>query len=356
MAFLFADSFDHYATADITGKWTTFVSSTDGSTTINSSAGRRSTSGFRHIQGGGGFYTVVKKTLSASGAGFVVGIWMQTTQLPYSAGGNDPMIAIVSSGTIHVYLRFNGDSTFSVVRGDGTVLGTSSASGISSGVGGYVEWKGTIDNSAGSYAIRSNNAVILNESSKYTQNGSTASWNELWLGHNILLDRSSYQFIVTFDYDDLYVLDQSGSAFNDFLGDVRVDARAVTGAGATTQFTPSAGSNYQNVDDSVANGDTDYNSTDVVGEIDTFVTQDAPAVGGGVLAVQVVLQAKKADAGICTVAPVVRHSGVNYPAAVKFPSTTYGFLCTTYEQNPGTSAAWVEADFNAAEFGYTKVT
>jgi hypothetical protein len=352
MAFLFADSFDHYATADITKKWSSHGGA-GGS--INSSAGRRSTSGYRYV-GSSGTSGTLRKTLPVSGAGFVTGVWMMTNEPPYAPGSHDPVIAIVQDGTIHLYLRFNSDFTFSVVRGDGTVLGTSSVSGMSVGVGGYVEWKGIIDNSAGSYVVRCNNAVILNESSKDTQNGGTAGWNAYWFGHNIFADRSSYQNVATIDNDDLYVLDQSGSAFNDFLGDIRVDVRAVTGAGATTQFTPSAGSNYQNVDDAAANGDTDYNSTDVVGEIDTFTAEDAPVVGGGILAVQVVLQAKKEDAGVCTVAPVIRHSGVNYPAAAQFPSTSYTFLCTPYEQNPGTSAAWVEADFDAAEFGYTKVT
>ena len=68
------------------------------------------------------------------------------------------------------------------------------------------------------------------------------------------------------------------------------------------------------------------------------------------------LSLKKTDAGVCTVAPVIRHSGVDYPGAAITPGTSYAYGLAIAATNPGTSAAWTEAGFNAAEFGYKRVS
>ena len=49
--------------------------------------------------------------------------------------------------------------------------------------------------------------------------------------------------------DDIYVADSSGTFNNDLLGDIRIDNVHPNGAGNYTQFTPSAGANYECVDD-----------------------------------------------------------------------------------------------------------
>jgi hypothetical protein len=354
MAELFIDSFDHYATADLLTKWTSTAVGVNATIAINSTGGRRGGGSLRITTGGAaGFFAQVKKTLAVAptGAGFVHGMFVKRNVAPSASG--DWLAAIVESGTLHVILKLNPDYTISVLRGDGTVLGTSSATGMADGIGAYVEWKGTINDTTGTYTVRINGTTtVLTGSSKDTQNGGTSSWNAIWVG---ILNSQSIG-ATTLDFDDMYLFDQSGGTYNDFFGDARVDVRAVTGAGATTTFTPSTGSNFQNVDDATPNGDTDSNSTATVGAIDTFVIQDAPVTGAGIGLVQVSLYAKKSDAGTCTIASVVRHSGVNYTAAAQAPGTGYSYLSTIYSKNPGTSAAWVEADFNAAEIGYSKVS
>ena len=85
------------------------------------------------------------------------------------------------------------------------------------------------------------------------------------------------------------MLDGSGPApFNDFLGDVRVDARYPTAEGANSAWTPLSGTdNALMVDDpgppytpgGGPDDDTTYNSTLTVGAVDTHVIQDAPVTG-----------------------------------------------------------------------------
>jgi hypothetical protein len=158
------------------------------------------------------------------------------------------------------------------------------------------------------------------------------------------------------DYDDLYVLDGSGPApRNDFLGDCRVDVRLPTAQGNSHAWTPTpVVDNALNVDDPAPDDETTYNATTTVGATDTLVVQDAAVAGGTLFAVQLSLNQRKTDAGTCTIAPVVRHAGVDYPGAGLNPGTTYVYGVTPYNTNPGTAAAWTEADFNAAEFGYKR--
>jgi hypothetical protein len=179
-----------------------------------------------------------------------------------------------------------------------------------------------------------------------TSNTGAASWSGVSLG------TSPYNS----DYDDLYVLDGSGAApLNDFLGDCRVDARYPTAEGASSAWTPLSGTdNALMVDETAPDDDTTYNSTSTVGATDTHVVQDAPVPGAVLYGVQLCLSHKKSDAGTCSIAPVVRHSGVDQVGTAFNPGTTYVYSVTPYGLNPGTGAAWTEAGFNAAEFGYKR--
>lgn len=274
------------------------------------------------------------------------GFYIKRSAAP--GGSGDYLVSIAEGSTTHVSLRWNSDYTFSVVRGDGTVLGTSGPSGFSDSIGGFVEWKGTIDDSTGSYTVRANMTNILVGSSKDTKNGLTGAWNGCWLG----IVNSQTLGAITLDFDDFYLLDQSGGVDDDFYGEGRIDVRTITGAGTTTQYTPSTGSNYQNVDDTAPNT-SDYNSDATVGNIDTFAMQDAPVSGAGIKAVQISIYAQKSDAGSRSLSAVIRHSGTDYATTAQALSTAWGYLLYQLgSKNPGTAAAWVEADFNAAEPGY----
>jgi len=352
MALLFMDSFDHYATADAGTKWTNAASSS-GTITIGA-FGRHSSNGFRSTTGAGGFATVyayLSKTLAPSGVGFVVGLAVTFQAAP--TGNPQIFLAVADSGTIQVGVRCNTDMTLSIIRGS-TVLATST-SALTVGVSAYVEFKGTIDPASGSAAVKVNGlATGWPTFSGNTRNTSNTSWNAVAIGNNVF--QAGLSTTDNTDIDDCYVMDQSGGApWADYLGDVRVDPRYPTGVGNSSGWTPSTGSNWQNVDDTAPNGDTDYNSAASVLS-DTFVTQDAPVVGAVIYGVQHNLNFKKSDAGTCTVAPVIRRGGTDYVGADQSPSTSYGYALVVAQTDPSTSAQWTEANFNGAEFGYKRTS
>lgn len=360
MALVFIDSFDHYTNADKLLKWTATGSHSiiggSGTATITASAGRRGGQGLV-LSGTNVDQIYLNKTLTTSGAGVVLGVAIKLAAAPPS-NGTQGIFSIAASGTAQITVCINSDLTVSVRRGSntGTVLGTSGATSISVGSFFQMEFKCLLSTTVGTYDVKLNGgSSILSGSGANTAGSGGTTWNQLWLGD--IAATTGNVNVGTRTYCDLYVSDQSGSApYNDYLGDCRVDVTRPTGAGATTNFTPSTGSNYQNVDDAQANGDTDYNSSANAGDIDTFAWDDLPVVGGTILALQSCLYIRKEDAGAATVAPVVRRSGTNYVGTAVAPSTSYGIFTEVQTADPSTSAAWTESNFNGAEFGYKKVS
>jgi hypothetical protein len=352
MALLFMDSFDHYVTADLTEKWTT---ASGGTTSISAGAGRRSSAAARITFASNGY---LLKGVGASGATAIVGCAFRASAL-----GGQQILGVYDAGVnaTHVYLTVNSDGSLTAYRGSaiagvansgnvGTVLGSSAAGVLSANVYAYVELKVLLSDTVGTVTVRVNGLPVITRTAQDTAQGSLV-WTAAWIG-NVTSTISA-----SLDFDDLYVCDGSGAApCNDLLGDVRVDVRLPTAAGASTGWTPSAVVNWQNVDDATPNDDTDYNATTTLSATDTFVTQDAPVVGATIFGLQHCLNAKKMDTGTCTVAPVIRHGGVDYPGVHLAPSTAYAYALAIAAVNPATGAAWTEADFNAAEFGYQRTT
>jgi hypothetical protein len=336
MALLFIDSFDHYVTADILEKWTLLSG-----LTISAGNGRRSSASMR-----GTLNSWVEKSLSPGDATFVTGFAFRVTAL------GDSRILVIGDATVdHISMNLKSDGTLEVRRGNaaGTILGTTS-SGITANAHHYIEIKGLIDDSTGTIEVRLNGSStpVLTLTSQDTRNGGTAAWTRVRLGNG--------NNIGTADYDDLYVLDGSGSApLNTFLGDMRVDTHVPNANGSNSGSTPSTGTDrYATVDESAPNDDTDYNTLAAVNDKDTLNVQNLASAGSTIRGVQVLIAAKKTDAGAGSACPVVRHSSTDYDGTGVALTTTYGYVREVYATNPGTSAAWTETDFNNAEFGYKR--
>jgi hypothetical protein len=149
-------------------------------------------------------------------------------------------------------------------------------------------------------------------------------------------------------------MNTTGAVNNDFLGDVTVTALYPSGAGTTSGWTPSAGSNYQNVDETPANDDTDYNSTATLNAKDTYAMQDC-AAGADIRAVQILAAVRKGAEGPGQVKLVTRSSSTDYDGAAQgIGGTSYSYVREIRETDPATAAAWSESGWNAVEIGLKK--
>ena len=342
MAILFMDSFDHYVTADITKKWTNHTGSV-----ITAGAGRNSTQGM----------VAAKTYLTVLGgvSEVIVGVAMKPTT--FSGAYASTLIGLGSATSWECGLVANTDlslQAFRVNNGAGydpgaasyiTLLGTATAVPLQLGVWAYVEVRIKVHGSLGTVSIRING----------TEHVTLTNQNTLFVSATLTqLHLASRPNSGVFTYDDLVVMDTTGSSNNAFLGDVTVSAILPSGAGNSSGWTPSAGSNYQNVDEATPNNDTDYNSTATLNAKDLYAFADAPA-GADIRAVQIVTAQRKASEGPGQIKHVVRSSSTDYAQAAQgIGGTSYAFLRTVVEADPATAAAWSESGFNAAEFGIQK--
>lgn len=154
-------------------------------------------------------------------------------------------------------------------------------------------------------------------------------------------------------FDDFYVDDAVGEI------DVAPPSKRflfslVDGAGADAQFTPSAGSNFQNVDDSGApDGDTTYNKALSAGLKDTFTLSNITLPADHVIRAAIVLAVvKRTDAGTASQIKLHSYDGATYQSgSAQTPPTSYNTLWERQTLQPDGSA-WNETDFNAMNWGY----
>ena len=173
-----------------------------------------------------------------------------------------------------------------------TLIGTSSGLTFDYGAWYYFEMKFKLADSPDGYiTLWLNGNQILNETSIDLLEGSDA-----YARRFIFRGVCSHLDVC---FDDLYILDTDGDApYNDRLGDIRVDAIRPSGAGSHTEFTPSAGSNYENVDGDYPDDDTTYNDGDTTNDEDSYAMDNLPSPSGTTIyGVKSQITARKTDAG-----------------------------------------------------------
>lgn len=153
-------------------------------------------------------------------------------------------------------------------------------------------------------------------------------------------------------FDDFYVDDVVGES------DIAPPSKRflfslVNAAGADAAWTPSAGSNFQNVDDSGApDGDTTYNAALSASLKDTFNTASiAVPAGHEIRAAIIVAIARRTDAGVTSQIKLHSYDGATYQeGSAQTPGISYNTLWERQTLQPDGSA-WNETDVNAMQFG-----
>lgn len=320
-----------------------------GSIAVSAGNGRRSSASARATAAS---TMGLQETLVPGDTSFVYGFAIRFTALPGS--GSAEMASVLDpTGAYQLSFCIKSDGFIEIRRGTssvGTVLATS-ASALAINTQYYLEWKATIHNSTGSCSMQINGSASGAGASGVDTQNSTTTAN--WARYKILDSTTTWS--ATIDIDDVYILDGTGST-NNFLGDCQVDAHDVTADGANTGSTPSAGSRFQNVDDAAPDDDTTYNSMATAALKDTFVIQNLIPTGQAIIATKVNWSAKKTDAGVGTICPVLRHGTTDYDGTTQGVPTAYTAMqYQVYENNPGTSAQMTESEFNNLEVGYKRV-
>jgi len=138
-------------------------------------------------------------------------------------------------------------------------------------------------------------------------------------------------------------------------GNTRIQAIKPTGAGNSTQWTPSAGANYQCVDE-VPPSESDFVSTNTIGQLDLYAAGDLAGTIGSVKCVQLQALAKaEGSPSPHNLQLAVRTNGADYFSGDKAVPSSSTQLSNLWEANPATAAPWQEAEVNAMEIGMKAV-
>jgi len=346
MSILFIDSFAHYAgtsEAQFARKWTAYQT---GTTKVETSSPRRTNSSYLRLL----------PNAAANNWGWLDGDFAAqqtvcvgmaicfTTTLADHKG-----IRLRDGAGFACSVYVNADGSVRVYRGYdviGTQLGSDSATGvISLNTWHYLEFKVYIHDSAGTYEVRIDGVNVLSGSGADTKNSTNAT------ADGITLHGRASGAAGDVDYTDFYIA-------TDFLGDSRVDTLWPSGAGNYSEWTPSAGSNYQNVDDAhEIDDDTTYNGTAVLNEIDSFEYDSLAAlVAGHTIDAVAVNLCAKGNIGTQEIQSLIRIATTDYVGtAIVYPNASYDVGQTIWETNPA-GGNWLESAINGAEFGYKMVT
>lgn len=343
MSIEFWDSFD--TSTDYLTWWTSELDAAGFLIEVISSEGRFGTAALRMQSNNNSVW--LQKTLTA------VQTRVIATSFRFSVhpGGGRAcdIMGLLDGSSLQCDLRLHPDGRLSVTR-NGTVLGTSTFS-LTANTTYHIQFKIKVDSTTGTVDVKVDDASILSLTGQNTQATANATTSAFYLGTRFVTSGFLGNANSLIYYDDVVVLNTSGSINNDFPGDVRVQSTLPTGAGTTTNLTPSTGSNYQNVDDNPPNDDTDYNYSATPDDIDTYAMGDITSTSGSVLGVASRMRLRKDSAGAKTIAAAIRTNANNYFGSNQNVNTTYFYYSELWETNPNTTNPFTISEVNNIEAG-----
>jgi len=250
-------------------------------------------------------------------------------------GNENVVLSVLKSSVLVGQLRLTING-YPKVYSSSTLLATA-ATPLVTNTTYLIEIYYTIADSGGKFSVKINGISAIDFTGD-TKPGTDTTFDNVYFGSQ----GSNYGYA----YYDNIILDSAN-----WIGKTYIQGLAPTGAGTTTQLTPSAGSNYACVDEIPAS-DTDYVYSNTVDQLDTYAAGNLTGTIGTIKAVQV--QSRVVKEGTATpqnVKLAVRSGATDYVSADKVVPTTAATVASIWETDPATSAAWSEANVNAVEIG-----
>ena len=223
---------------------------------------------------------------------------------------------------------------------NGVLTGSTPQNVIQANVFAYIETRIVLNGVASVWQCRINNQQVAD----VTFDGTGIAMDR------VLWDkRSNGSHII----DDVYVLDNLGTANVTWLGDVFVENIALQSNASPIQFTPVGSvANFSNINEIGAADELKYNVSQTVGARDMFNIANLNILVDQVFAVMVGLRVRKIGSGSVTVNSVL-NDGVNPDQlGPEFsPDTDFQTVFDIFSEKPS-GGAWTIEDFNSLIIGY----
>lgn len=262
------------------------------------------------------------------------------------AGNARAIFKIASGATIQATIYYDSGNRIALYRGDTATLLATGTTPIAQGTWYSLLWQYTIDDAAGASKGILNGITQWDISGQDTKPDTATGWDR-------------YGFVHTGNLWDTYfcdvvLCDGTAGEFDDVstLGDCRTDAHDPDANGGNSDWTRSTGADdYALLDESPANGDTDYIETSTVGHRTTVGVENFVASGNALKFVNLFWYVKKTDAGSASVGPCLRRNATNHDGTGQAVLDAYAYANQAYGTDPEAAGAWTEANYNATEFG-----
>lgn len=201
-----------------------------------------------------------------------------------------------------------------------------------------------VNDTTGTVKLWVNGALELNLTSQDTKpgTGTTVTY--------VALLNSAVQ-IADHRIDDFIFGDDSGADLTAYPGICHIEKLLPDGDGATTDWTPSAGSNWQNVDETPTDNDTTYNSSSTATDKDLYTFASMTGTASNVYAVQTFIRVRKEGAGFREINSTMRSSVTEVDGPDKALSVDYQWYAHIEENDPNGSGAWSVSSVNAVQAG-----
>lgn len=298
--------------------------------------------------GRGGTYCVNINPASTTAQGFATPALVS----PYSAAGafrinNSSASTTIGffvefrlSGNTQARVLFRTDGFIEIFRNTGTSLFVSAGT-YTVGIWNWFSIEADIDN-AGSITVFLNGVSVATFSGD-TQQQASPGFDQVVIG---AVGSAS----IDIDFDDFTIDDTLTE-----IPETYWVLQAASGNGTPLEFTPSAGTNWENVEENPPSS-AEYNETATAGDQDMYSYPNLPFSPASIYAVATVLYAAR-DGSITGFAAEINSGGTPdtgptvSPAAAGVYTLSYSF----FDTDPDTAAAWTESAVNALEAGISAV-
>lgn len=254
-------------------------------------------------------------------------------------------------------LKLSTGGAVTLVDANSSTVASSPAGIIKQNVWQYMEIKAVISDT-GSVIVKVDGSEVINDAAVDIKPGSATDVD------SFRLMGASTNSATGVRYDDVIVMDDSGSVNNDFIGDRRIETLLPTGDDATdadwiSQPAQSVGDEYLNIDDPVPgsnDGDTSYLYSATPGDESLFDFENLSTTPAEINAVQVTLEAKKSDGGSREMAHLLK-ADTKATGTTFNPGTDYEVHREVWEQSTeAVPGPWTPALVNAAQAGVKLVS
>lgn len=347
MAFIFSDSFDFYTPVvsnptDLPqGGW----SSVDTPSRIGIVASVTRFGVGKSIFFRDNFTSIGKNFDANTSATIFVNVSHYSTTVDVGNTGSNTNITFGDSATAQFTISFARNGSIRLYRGTnaGTLLATYLNAFVINEWNNF-QFKIKIDPVAGTFAVRKNGSSTdsFSATGLITRQTSNSYANYMLVSCNYNGDY----------FDDLYVFDDSGSAPNNWTGDLRSYSLTAVADTAQKDFTPQgAVDNYANVGKFSTNNAT-YNYSSTVGQEDLFDITDLSVVPSFISSVVVKTVMEKSDSDPREGQPVILSNVTTSLGTSVLLSTSWVGYLSNWSLDPDTSAAWNAAGVNNLQVGY----